>query len=314
MDCVHGAGGPLIAQLVRRAGLHVYGIGMEPDGRFPRDPEPTAANLAELGRAGARGGRRRSGFAIDPDVDRLSLVDENGPTAGRGPHPGAGGRRGPPAHAGHGGDQPVHQPGRGGRGPSLRLPRWCARPWERSTSPAGCKQERAVVGGRGERGRDPTGAALHAGRPLGGGAHPPAPGGRGRDAVRGGGAVAELRDREGEGRVPPRGAGRRPTGARGRMDAEETDRPTGCAWRGRSERSWLHVRPVRHRAGGAAHRRGPGRGRGAAAGEEGRRLLDGVAWTGAPLPETRSYGGHPHVRNRGIRRGRRDATPSSWRA
>lgn len=81
VDCVHGAGGPVIAELLDRLGCSVVGIGMEPDGLFPRDPEPTAANLADLG-ALVRESGAAIGLAIDPDVDRLSLVDERGEPLG----------------------------------------------------------------------------------------------------------------------------------------------------------------------------------------------------------------------------------------
>jgi phosphomannomutase len=64
-------------QLLEALGCEVFGIGMEPDGRFPRDPEPTAANLADLGRAVLSSGADL-GLAVDPDVDRLSLVDAQG--------------------------------------------------------------------------------------------------------------------------------------------------------------------------------------------------------------------------------------------
>ena len=77
VDCVHGAGGPVIAELLEALGCEVVGMGMEPDGLFPRDPEPTAANLAGLGDLVASSGAA-VGLAIDPDVDRLSLVDETG--------------------------------------------------------------------------------------------------------------------------------------------------------------------------------------------------------------------------------------------
>lgn len=77
VDCVHGAGGPVVAELLDRLGCEVVGIGMEPDGLFPRDPEPTAANLADLGRLVSETGAH-VGLAIDPDADRLSLVDESG--------------------------------------------------------------------------------------------------------------------------------------------------------------------------------------------------------------------------------------------
>lgn len=77
VDCVHGAGGPVVAELLQHLGCEVIGIGMEPDGLFPRDPEPTAANLADLGRLVSDSGAH-VGLAIDPDADRLSLVDERG--------------------------------------------------------------------------------------------------------------------------------------------------------------------------------------------------------------------------------------------
>ena len=77
VDCVHGAGGPPITELLERLGCEIVGMGMEPDGWFPRDPEPTAANLADLGALVKESGAA-IGLAIDPDVDRLSLVDETG--------------------------------------------------------------------------------------------------------------------------------------------------------------------------------------------------------------------------------------------
>ncbi|MDH3205131.1 MAG: phosphoglucosamine mutase [Gemmatimonadota bacterium] len=77
VDCVHGAGGPVVSELLDALGCEVVGIGMEPDGLFPRDPEPTAANLADLCEL-VRDSGAVAGLAIDPDADRLSLVDENG--------------------------------------------------------------------------------------------------------------------------------------------------------------------------------------------------------------------------------------------
>ncbi len=77
VDCVHGAGGPVIAELLDRLGCEVAAMGMEPDGLFPRDPEPTAKNLADLCALVKTSGAA-IGLAIDPDVDRLSLVDEQG--------------------------------------------------------------------------------------------------------------------------------------------------------------------------------------------------------------------------------------------
>ena len=77
VDCVHGAGGPVMEQLLDALGCEVVGIGMIPDGLFPRDPEPTAANLSALG-ALVRESGAAIGLAVDPDADRLSLVDETG--------------------------------------------------------------------------------------------------------------------------------------------------------------------------------------------------------------------------------------------
>ncbi|MEX2468080.1 MAG: phosphoglucosamine mutase [Gemmatimonadota bacterium] len=81
VDCVHGAGGPPIQQLLEALGCEVVGTGMEPDGLFPRDPEPTADNLSDLGDLVRRSGAA-IGLGIDPDVDRLSLVDETGKPMG----------------------------------------------------------------------------------------------------------------------------------------------------------------------------------------------------------------------------------------
>jgi phosphomannomutase len=81
LDCVHGAGGVIMPQLLEALGCEVVGIGIEPHGRFHRDPEPTAENLSELGGAVRRAGAEL-GMAVDPDVDRLSLVDEDGAPLG----------------------------------------------------------------------------------------------------------------------------------------------------------------------------------------------------------------------------------------
>ncbi len=81
LDCVHGAGGAIMPPLLHRLGCEVVAIGLETDGLFPRSPEPTADNLAELGRLVRESGAD-IGLAVDPDVDRLSLVDEQGRAVG----------------------------------------------------------------------------------------------------------------------------------------------------------------------------------------------------------------------------------------
>ena len=81
VDCVHGAGGVLIPPLLHALGCRVEWLGGEPDGRFPRDPEPRGDNLGELEERIRRTGAEL-GFAVDPDVDRLSLVDGQGRALG----------------------------------------------------------------------------------------------------------------------------------------------------------------------------------------------------------------------------------------
>jgi phosphomannomutase len=77
LDCVRGAGGVAIPLLLERLGCRVTAIHLEPDGRFPHEPEPIPENLAELGEL-VRSSGADIGMAVDPDVDRLALVDETG--------------------------------------------------------------------------------------------------------------------------------------------------------------------------------------------------------------------------------------------
>ncbi len=81
LDCVRGAGGTIMPVLLEALGCRVDGIDLEPDGRFPRAPEPVPANLGTLG-AAVREHRGDLGIAVDPDVDRLALVDETGRAIG----------------------------------------------------------------------------------------------------------------------------------------------------------------------------------------------------------------------------------------
>src|SRR5688500_7466359 len=81
LDCVRGAGGRIIPALLERLGCEVTAIHLEPDGRFPRSPEPVAENLHELERLVLQSGAD-VGMAVDPDVDRLALVSEKGRAVG----------------------------------------------------------------------------------------------------------------------------------------------------------------------------------------------------------------------------------------
>ncbi len=77
VDAVEGAGGSIVPRLLERLGVRCTPLYCEMSGNFPHDPEPTPAHLkdlcAEVKNVGAS-----FGLAVDPDVDRLALVDENG--------------------------------------------------------------------------------------------------------------------------------------------------------------------------------------------------------------------------------------------
>ena len=81
LDCVRGAGSTIMPALLEALGCAVHGIHLEPDGRFPREPEPIPEHLGELGEL-VRRTRSDVGLAVDPDVDRLALVDEAGRAIG----------------------------------------------------------------------------------------------------------------------------------------------------------------------------------------------------------------------------------------
>lgn len=81
LDCCHGAGSRIMPALLEALGCRVTSIGLTADGRFPRPPEPVADHLDDL-RALVRSSGAVVGFATDPDVDRLALVDERGEAIG----------------------------------------------------------------------------------------------------------------------------------------------------------------------------------------------------------------------------------------
>jgi phosphomannomutase len=77
LDAVRGAGAPLMGPLLEHLGCRVVGIDLEPDGQFPRPPEPVPEHLGGLAALVARADAD-VGLAVDPDVDRLAIVDERG--------------------------------------------------------------------------------------------------------------------------------------------------------------------------------------------------------------------------------------------
>jgi len=81
LDTVRGAGGAVMPELLQRLGCRVTAINLETDGLFPRAPEPVPENLKALG-ALVRRSKADVGIAVDPDVDRLAIVDERGRAIG----------------------------------------------------------------------------------------------------------------------------------------------------------------------------------------------------------------------------------------
>lgn len=81
LDCVRGAGGAFMPRLLTQLGCRVSSINLETDGRFPRPPEPIAENLGELEQL-VVSSKADIGLAVDPDVDRLALVSEEGKAIG----------------------------------------------------------------------------------------------------------------------------------------------------------------------------------------------------------------------------------------
>ena len=77
LDTVRGAGGAVMPELLKRLGCRVTAINLETDGLFPRPPEPVPENLKALA-ALVRRSKADVGIAVDPDVDRLAIVDEKG--------------------------------------------------------------------------------------------------------------------------------------------------------------------------------------------------------------------------------------------
>lgn len=81
LDCVRGAGGTIMPAILDALGCRVIGMHLETDGRFPRSPEPVPEHLGELCAMVQQSGAD-VGMAVDPDVDRMALVDEQGTPIG----------------------------------------------------------------------------------------------------------------------------------------------------------------------------------------------------------------------------------------
>jgi phosphomannomutase len=77
LDANGGAGGPLGQRLLQSLAVETVPLHCEPDGVFRHEPEPTAENLASVAPLVKKHGAQL-GFALDPDSDRLAIIDENG--------------------------------------------------------------------------------------------------------------------------------------------------------------------------------------------------------------------------------------------
>ncbi|WP_099367636.1 phosphoglucosamine mutase [Sphingobacterium sp. 1.A.4] len=78
VDAVNSTGGVFIPALLEALGVQtVYKIHCEPNGHFPHNPEPLKEHLTDLSEAVLKNGADL-GIAVDPDVDRLVFMMENG--------------------------------------------------------------------------------------------------------------------------------------------------------------------------------------------------------------------------------------------
>ena len=76
-DCINSTGALALPVLFEALGCDYKLINENPDGRFVHNPEPLEVHLGDLCRISKETGSDL-GIAVDPDVDRLALVDENG--------------------------------------------------------------------------------------------------------------------------------------------------------------------------------------------------------------------------------------------
>lgn len=77
VDAVNSVGGVVIPALLQTLGVDCIKVNCEPTGEFAHNPEPLPAHLKDLSEAVVREGAHL-GISVDPDVDRLALVCEDG--------------------------------------------------------------------------------------------------------------------------------------------------------------------------------------------------------------------------------------------
>ncbi len=78
IDCVNSVGGLVLPQLLNKLGVkNIVELNTQPTGNFAHNPEPIPENLTEISDLIAKGGID-VGFVVDPDVDRLAIICEDG--------------------------------------------------------------------------------------------------------------------------------------------------------------------------------------------------------------------------------------------
>ncbi len=81
IDAVNGAGSSALPDLLESLGCEVIKLYCEPNGDFKRGTEPLPQNLVDLSRSVIQN-KADAGFAVDPDADRLALINEKGEPLG----------------------------------------------------------------------------------------------------------------------------------------------------------------------------------------------------------------------------------------
>jgi phosphomannomutase len=77
VDAVNSTGGIAVPNLLKKLGVKVSELNCEPNGNFAHNPEPLPENIMEICNE-IKGGQFDLGFVVDPDVDRLVMVSEDG--------------------------------------------------------------------------------------------------------------------------------------------------------------------------------------------------------------------------------------------
>ena len=78
IDCVNSIGGLAIPAILKALGVkNIIELNCTPNGHFPHNPEPLPQHLTEISNL-LKEGKADVGFVVDPDVDRLAIICENG--------------------------------------------------------------------------------------------------------------------------------------------------------------------------------------------------------------------------------------------